>query len=88
MADLTTALPLRFADFLEQMQLTVIEQAATAFNNPTPLHVDPAHDYVELRGRWEAEGCDYFASAQLMSDGSVDLIAIEFDLDPWQLPSD
>lgn len=84
-ADLVEALPLRFVDFLADVHPDIVAEAADSFPDPPPAQVDAAHDIVEIRGTWMAGGCDYFAIAQLRPDGSVDLVTIDFDLDP--LPS-
>lgn len=81
-ADLVEALPLRFVDFLADVHPNIVTEAAESFPGPVPAEVDPGHDVVEIRGTWTAGGCDYFAVAQLRPDGSVDLVTIDFDLDP------
>lgn len=85
-ADLVEALPLRFLDFLEQVQPSIIEEAATSFTGSPPSAVDPAFDIIEIRGHWESGDCDYFATIQLLPHGHVDLIAIDFDLHPLRPP--
>lgn len=82
MADLVEALPLRFLDFLDRVHPGIVAEAAESFGEPAPAEVDPEHDVVEIRGTWTDGNCDYFAIAQLRADGSVDLVTIEFDLDP------
>ncbi|MCP4963580.1 MAG: hypothetical protein GY925_30465 [Actinomycetia bacterium] len=81
-ADLVEALPLRFVDFLADVHPVIVAEASESFPGPAPAEVDPEHDVAEIRGTWLAGQCDYFAIAQLRLDGSVDLITIDFDLDP------
>ena len=81
-ADLVEALPLRFVEFLSDVHPDIVSEAAKSFPGPTPAQVDPGFDLVEIRGSWIAGECDYFAVAQLGASGSVDLVAIDFDLDP------
>ena len=80
--DLTEALPLRFAEFLFDEGPSIVAEAAESFPGSPPASVDTEHDALEIRGTWVAGGLDYFVVAQLATDGVVELIAIEFDLDP------
>lgn len=42
-------------------------------------------DYVEIRGYWEDGNCDYVAVARLAPDDIVELVAIEFDINPIRI---
>ena len=80
--DLKAGLPISYLDFWFAEQERIDEQARLEFSEPRPPNVDPAYDVAVLPGHWAAGSCDYFVTARQFSDIEVELLRIEFDLDP------
>ena len=83
--DLKAGLPISYLEFWFAKQSAIDDAARAAFDDPRPSSVDPAFDIVEVRGHWVAGNCDYFVDARLTAEDTVELISIDFDLDPIRL---
>lgn len=82
--DLKAGLPISYLEFWYAEQEQIDQRAHIVFTQPRPADVEPDYDYVEIRGHWTAGNCDYFVTARKVGDTEIELLRIEFDLDPLQ----
>ena len=85
--DLKAGLPISYLEFWFAKQEEIDGQARAAFEGPRPPEVDANYDIVELRGYWAGADCDYFVDAWLRTDGTIELVSIEFDIEPIRIGS-
>ncbi len=83
--DRKAGLPVSYLEFWFAMQERIDDQASQAFDGLRPANVEPEYDIIEVRGHWQAGNCDYVAVARLAADDTVELIAINFDIDPLRI---
>ena len=83
--DLKASLPISYLEFWFAKQAEIDDQARAVFDDPRPPEVDPDFDIVELRGYWAGADCDYFVDAWLKTDGTIELVSIDFDVEPIRI---
>lgn len=83
--DLKVGLPISYLEFWFAKQDEIDAQARAAFEGPRPPDVDHDYDVVELRGYWAGGNCEYFVDAWLKTDETIELVSIDFDIDPLRI---